>query len=244
MQGSALAWSLLHEQPSERGKRITRLESSWHGSVLLLFDHFLEAREGSRRHGRPGAAAVPFRHVGVVPHADDLAAGHHVRDAAEAPTRHLRPQQVQVCQADQGKGGQTQALQEAPLRKEAPAKTPRRQQERQGSPHRVHVRALQVLDVLDVLDILDVLSVLHTHRNHVLHNIDARIERKSTVAGRLGLPALSADARLEGVDAVAAGVVAAGPLAGAALSLVLEAVLEAVLRLRIPRRLGLGLPES
>ncbi|KAJ1525287.1 hypothetical protein ONE63_010110 [Megalurothrips usitatus] len=45
------------------------------------------------------------------------------------------------------------------------------------------------------------------------------------VAGRLGLPALAADARVEGVDAVAASVVAAGPLAGAALSLVLEALL-------------------
>ncbi|XP_034254396.1 solute carrier family 23 member 2 [Thrips palmi] len=61
-----------------------------------------------------------------------------------------------------------------------------------------------------------------------------------TVAGRLGLPALSANARLEGVDAVAAGVVAAGPLAGAALSLVLEAVL-AVLPLRLPRGFGRGL---
>lgn len=58
-----------------------------------------------------------------------------------------------------------------------------------------------------------------------------------TVAGRLGLPALSADARLEGVDAVAAGVVAAGPLAGAALSLVLEAVLP----LKLPRGFGFGL---
>ncbi|XP_026274093.1 solute carrier family 23 member 2 [Frankliniella occidentalis] len=51
------------------------------------------------------------------------------------------------------------------------------------------------------------------------------------VAGRLGLPTLSADARaarLEGVDsvdAVAAAVVAASPLAGAALSLLLEALL-------------------
>lgn len=57
-----------------------------------------------------------------------------------------------------------------------------------------------------------------------------------SVAGRLGLPALAPDAGLESVDAMAAAIVAAGPLTGAAMSLVLDAILPATRAASPPTR--------
>ena len=74
------------------------------------------------------------------------------------------------------------------------------------------------------------------HEQHVIMQLGRY--KQSSVAGRLGLPALAPEARLESVDAMAAAVVAAGPLTGAALSLVLDAILPSPRTPRTPTRLG------
>lgn len=199
-----------------------------HSPVLLLFDESEdEARRGG--YGRTRAAAAARRHLRALRHADGLAAGHRVRVAV--PARQGLPDAQELLR--QGHGGRQEGQEGQKPTTRSPPPPPSSSSPSPSPSSSRWCRNQAAQDAVDVVHRLDDLHVVHHLDDvHVIDGHDGVTDvdgsgrnKQSCVAGRLGLPALAADARVEGVDAVAASVVAAGPLAGAALSLVLEALL-------------------